>query len=91
MATLNIGVCNSLNRVTNMLVRAIQWASYGVMRAFIAWRYIELIHTSAHTVFQHKHSKLVLATVNDYRAFDLQLQRKARNDGTCFVFRLGGS
>ena len=49
MAALNIGVSNDLYRVTNVFVRAVQWAGYGVMRAFIVWRYIELIDASAHT------------------------------------------
>lgn len=90
MAALNIGVCNNLYRVTDVFMRAIYWSGYGVMRELIAWRYIELIDTSAHTAFQQKHSKLILAAVNDYWALDLQLQGQAGDDGTCVVFRLGG-
>ena len=90
MAALNIGVCNNLYRVADVFVRAIQWSRHSVVRPLIAWRYIELIDTSAHPAFQKKHSKFILTTVNDYRAFDFQLQGKAGNDGICVVFRLGG-
>ena len=72
-----------------MLVRAIYGARNAIVRAFVAWRHIELVNAAAHTMLQQKHSKLVLATVHDYRPLDFQLQGKAGNDGPGLIVWLG--
>ena len=59
------------------------------MGAFVAGRHIELVNAAPHTMLQQKHSKLVLATVRDYRPLDFQLQGEAGNNGPSLVFWLG--